>query len=94
MANTIVPRVAKLESAVEDHGKRLDKVEDLAQDHEVVIYGRDNCPGLVPRLDAVEKVAIEMKIFSRILLFIGAGFGASAIALIWAIITHSIELVH
>ncbi len=93
MAN-IVPRVAKLESTVEDHTRRIDKAEDQIRDHEVVIYGRDNCPGLVPRMDAVEKVAIEMKIYSRILLFIGSAFGLSIIALIWGLLTHSVELIH
>ena len=90
----LLPRVVRLENTVDDHGRRLDKVEDKIDDHEYVIYGKENCPGLVPRVAAVERATIEMKIYSRILFAIGSGLGLLIMGLLWDILTHKITLIY
>jgi|GEM_PF-3716359 len=92
--STLTPRVNKLENVAAEHLKRLDRVDDKFQDYDIVIYGRENCPGLVPRMAEVEKAIIEMKIYSRIVMFIGGAFGLSVVALIWGILTHTVTLIH
>jgi len=88
----ITDTVKRLDKSVNGNGKPglLDRVlviEEHNKNHECASVE------LEKEVEQISEAIPALKLTNKIITWIGALFGASVIALIWAIITHSIELV-
>jgi hypothetical protein len=91
--NTLLPRIDKLEKKVEEHDEKIGE-------HEQLLIGIPDCPGIVARVKTletsisnIEKSLVSINVYMKLLAFIGSAIGLSVIAFLWAILTHSVEIV-
>ena len=94
---SLLPRVEKLEVKVAEHGQKIDEHDRLL----IGIPDIPDCPGLVSKvatveksIASIEKTLITINVYMKLLAFVGAGIGLSVIGFIWAVITHSVEIIH
>ena len=85
--NTLLPRVEKLEKKVDEH--------------ETLLIGIPDCPGIVSRvktleasIDSIEKSLVSINVYMKLLAFVGTAIGISVIGFLWAVLTHSVEIIH
>lgn len=88
----ITDTVKRLDKSVNGNGKPglLDRVLIIEQNHNSHKCESDD---LEKAVEEIKRDMPSLKMTNKILTWLGIGFGGSAIALIWAILTHSIELV-
>jgi hypothetical protein len=84
---TLNTRVEKLEIAVTD-------LCEVVKGHEQELYGEHDMPGLCKRMAEVRELVPIIKMWIKVFSVLAVTFGATFIAFIWALITHSVELVH
>ncbi|MBA4420258.1 MAG: hypothetical protein C0391_03850 [Anaerolinea sp.] len=93
MGSVIAPRVVALETTVKDHDEQLLRHNSKLQEHDQLLYGIKDCPGVVSDVvdiqKAIEKINLLLNsqtIYNKILTFF-----ASALSL--AIVSYLIKLV-
>jgi hypothetical protein len=86
--------VATLRPQVDRHETELRSLSELVKCHERELYGEHDMPGLVKEFEEIKKVVPAVKLWIGVLSFMAAICGGSLIAFIWAIITHTVEIVH
>jgi len=98
--STLAPRVTRLEARVDSHEQTLLQVCQRLSDHDEVIDGRKDQPGLISRLGkieqlilAIERYHVRVDVWIKILSFVGGAVGLSIIGLIWALITGAVQIV-
>lgn len=98
--STLAPRVTRLEARVDSHEQTLLQVCQRLSDHDEVIDGRKDQPGMISRLASLEKSMIAMDAYHsrvdawiKILSFVGGAIGLSIIGLIWSLLTGAVQIV-
>ncbi len=97
MASTTIAqvdkRVTEHDSILKEHGAKL-------QEHDYILNGAGDQPGIVKEFRDVKEIVKGMdtlwqqqKVWNRILGFVASALGISIIALIWSLITGAAILV-
>lgn len=98
--STLAPRVARLEERVDTHELALEQACRRLSDHDDVIDGRKDQPGLIARLarleeytQTVERYHARVDTWIKLLTFVGGTIGVSIIGLIWSMIIGAVRIV-
>jgi len=98
--STLTPRVTRLEARVDSHEQTLLQVCQRLSDHDEVIDGRKDQPGLISRLAkieqlilAIEQYHVRIDVWIKLLSFVGGTLVLSIVGLIWSLITGAVSIV-
>ena len=87
MGSAIAPRVDILETTVKDHDIQLERHNSKIQEHEQILNGVKDCPGVVGDIvdmkNAIEKINLLLNsqtIYNKILTFFASALALSIVA--------------
>jgi len=83
----LLPRVEKLEN-------NMLVLSDLVKCHERDLYGEHELPGMAQQVEEMRKMVPVIKLWIAVLSFVATIAGGSLIMFIWALITHTVEIIH
>lgn len=92
-STTLTPRVTRLEERVSCHEQTLIQVANRLSDHDEVIDGRKDQPGLIARLAKIEIYLNEVRVWVKLMSFVASVLGVSIIGLIWSLLTGAVKIV-
>jgi hypothetical protein len=93
--------VEQINKKVVEHDGTLKKHDTMLQKHEHALFGIEDLPGIAEEVKDLKTVVKSMsmlweqqKVMNKLIAFLASAIGLSVIALIWSIITHTVEIVH
>ena len=96
----MAPITTTLKDQVDRHEVKIDAMDAQLRAHDTLLMGIPDCPGLMLRVKTletsigkIEDAIIGINAYMKIIAFISGAVGVSIIGFMFAIVTHSIEVV-